>query len=80
VWLIGYGLDDRGIDVLLLARERDVLFSVTSIPVLTRTKPGIINDRAAVVKKEKLIAEAGLSSGTQRKVNVRRQNPLSNNG
>jgi hypothetical protein len=34
----------------------------------------------AVVRNEKLVAETGDSSGTQRKVNVRRWKPLSRNG
>jgi hypothetical protein len=36
--------------------------------------------RVAVVRSEKLLAEAGESSGTQRKGNVRNWKPLPSNG
>jgi hypothetical protein len=36
--------------------------------------------RIAIVRSEKLVAEAGDSSGTQRKGNVRRWKPLPKNG
>jgi hypothetical protein len=48
-------------------------FSVLSVP-------GLYNEGDAVMRSEKLVAEAGDSSGTQRKGNVRRWKPLQSNG
>jgi hypothetical protein len=43
-------------------------------------RPWLSQFRVAIVRSEKLVAEAGDSSGTKRKENIRRWKPLPSNG